>query len=123
MTSASTMGFRRWFGAWMPCRLPFVRLVRGLRVGVGGRACRAAWECGPDRGWSGRFRGRAAGVCPQVLPGVLAVVAGGQVEDEVPAAVAGGPGGHGDQVAADGGGACPGVAGPGPGPGGAQQVV
>ena len=51
------------------------------------------------------------------------MVAGGQVQDEVPAAVAGGPGGHGDQVAADGGGPGPGVAGPGPGPGGAQQVV
>jgi hypothetical protein len=57
------------------------------------------------------------------LPGLLAVVACGQVEDEVSAAVAGDPGGHGDQVAADGGGPCPGVAGPGLGAGGAQQVV
>src|SRR5512135_2130423 len=50
-------------------------------------------------------------------------MAGGQVEDQVPAAVAGGPGGHGDEVAADGGGAALRVAGPGPGPGGAQQVM
>ena len=89
----------------------------------GGRVCRAAWGCGPGLGWSGRCGGRAAGLCPQVLPGLLAVVAGGQVEDEVPAAVACGPGRHGDQVAADGGGPCPGVAGPGARAGGAQQVV
>jgi hypothetical protein len=66
---------------------------------------------------------RAAGFCPQVLPGLLAVVAGGQVQDEVPAAVPGDAGGHGDQVAADAGGPCPGVAGPGAGSGGAQQIV
>jgi hypothetical protein len=41
------------------------------------------------------------------------VVAGGQVQDEVPAAAAGGPGGDGYQVAADGGGAGLRVAGPG----------
>jgi hypothetical protein len=41
------------------------------------------------------------------------------VEDQVPAAVPGDPGGHGDEVAADGGGAGSGVAGPGPGPRGA----
>ena len=38
------------------------------------------------------------------------------------AAVAGGAGGDGDEVAADGGGAGPGEAGAGEGPGGAQQV-
>jgi hypothetical protein len=51
------------------------------------------------------------------------VVACGQVEGEVPAAVAGGAGGHGDEVAADGGGAGLRVPAAGEGPGGSQQVM
>src|SRR6185437_13872886 len=65
----------------------------------------------------------AAGVGPQVEPGLLAVVSVRQVEDEAAAAAAGYPGGHSDEVTADGGGAGLGVAGPGPGSGGSQQVM
>jgi hypothetical protein len=50
-------------------------------------------------------------------------MARGQVEDEVPAAVAGGAGADGDEVAADRGGAGLRVPAAGEGPGGAQQVV
>ena len=65
----------------------------------------AAWGCGPGRGWSGRCGGRAAGRVPEVEPFLLAVPVFGQVEGEVPSAVAGGAGGDRDQVAADGRGA------------------
>ena len=78
---------------------------------------------GPGRGWSGRSGGRPAGLCPQVQPGMLTVVARGQVEDEVAAAVAGDAGAEGDQVPADGRGAGSGVGPAGPGPGRAQQVM
>jgi hypothetical protein len=54
---------------------------------------------------------------------MFAVVARGQVEDEVAAAVPGGACGEGDEVAADGGGAGLRVPAAGEGPGGAQQVV
>jgi len=54
---------------------------------------------------------------------VLAVPALGQVQGELAAAVAGGAGGDGDQVAADGGRAGPGVAAAGQDAGGAQEVV
>jgi hypothetical protein len=54
---------------------------------------------------------------------VLAVPALGQVEGEVAAAVPGGAGGHGDQVAADGRGPGPGEVQGRQGAGGAQQVV
>jgi len=84
---------------------------RGLRSG-----CLAAWGCGPGLGWSGRPSGWPGGFCPQVEPGLLAVVAFGQVKDEVAAAVARGTGGHGDEVAADGGGAGLRIAGAGAGP-------
>ena len=57
------------------------------------------------RGWSGRCGGWPAGGFEQVQPFVAAVPAFGQVQGELAAAVAGGPGGDGDQVAADGGGA------------------
>ena len=53
-------------------------------------------------GWSGRCGGRAAGGGEQVQPFVLAVPAFGQVQGDVAAAVPGGAGGDGDQVAADG---------------------
>ena len=72
--------------------------------------CRAAWGCGPGRGWSGRCGGRAAGGFEEVEPLALAVPAFGQVEGAAAPAVAGGPSGDGDQIAADGGGAGPGVA-------------
>jgi len=51
------------------------------------------------------------------------VPAFGQVESEQAAAGPGGAGGDGDQVAADGGRAGPGVAAAGQGAGGAEQVV
>ena len=65
------------------------------------------WPWRPSRvrtgpGWSGRCGGRAAGGGEQVQPFVLAVPAFGQVQGEVAAAVPGGAGGDGDQVAADG---------------------
>jgi len=65
----------------------------------------------PGQGWSGPCGGRAAGFGPQVEPGLLAVMADGQVEGEVPAVAACDTGGHGDEVAADGRGPCPGVRG------------
>jgi len=54
---------------------------------------------------------------------VLAVPAVGQVQGELAAAVAGGPGGDGDQVAADRGGAGLRVAAAGQDAGSAQEVV
>jgi len=54
---------------------------------------------------------------------VRAVPAFGQVDGEAAPAVAGGPAGDGDQVAADGGRAGPGVAAPGEGTGCPDQVV
>jgi hypothetical protein len=59
----------------------------------------------------------------QAGPFLLAVPACGQVEREVAAAVAGSPRGDIDEVAAQGGAAGLGVAAPGQGPGGAQQVA
>ena len=53
-------------------------------------------------GWSGRCGGRTAGGIEEVEPFVLAVPSLGQVQGDVAAAVAGGAGGDGDQVAADG---------------------
>ena len=101
---------------------PIVRLVRGFRVGAGGGV-----PCGlrvrTGRGWSGRCGGRAARGGPRVLPFVLAVPASGRVKGEVPSAVAGGAGGDGDEVAADGGGAGLRVQRAGQCPGGAQQVL
>ena len=85
--------------------LTVLQPVRGFLGRGRGAVCLAAWGCGPGRGWSGRAGGRPAGFCPQVQPRLFAVVAFGQVKGQVAAAVAGGPGGHGDQVAADGGGA------------------
>jgi hypothetical protein len=58
-----------------------------------------------------------------VQPFVVAVPAFGQVQGQAAPAVACGPGGDGDQVAADGGCADPGVAAAGEGAGGAEQVV
>jgi hypothetical protein len=52
---------------------------------------------------------------------MLAVVVLREVEDQVAAAPAGGPGGHCNQVAADRRGAGPGVATAGAGAGGAQR--
>src|SRR5947207_8386809 len=77
--------------------------VPGRGLGSGGLA---AWGCGPGRGWSGRGVGGAAGGVPEAEPFVLAVPVFGQVEGEVSSAVAGGAGGDGDEVAADGRGAC-----------------
>jgi hypothetical protein len=57
--------------------------------------------------------GRPAPFCPQVQPRLFTMVARRQVEDEVPAAVTGGPCADGDDVAPDGGGA--GLRGPGAG--------
>ena len=74
-------------------------------------------------GWSGRCGGRSAGGFEQVQPCVLAVPAFGQVQGEAAAAVADGPGGDGDQVAADRDGAGPAVAAAGQGAGGAQEVA
>ena len=79
--------------------------------------------CGPGRGWSGRCGGRAAGRAEQVEPFMLAVPALGQVQGEATAAVPGGAGGDGDQVAADGRGPGLGEGQAGQGAGGAEQVV
>lgn len=54
---------------------------------------------------------------------MFAVPAFGQVKDEVASCAAGCPGGDGDEVAADGGGAGPGVHRAGEGAGGAEQVL
>jgi hypothetical protein len=54
---------------------------------------------------------------------VLAVPALGQVQGEAAPAVAGRAAGDGDQVAADGGRACPGVAAAGESAGGPDQVA
>jgi hypothetical protein len=75
-------------------------LARGGSGGPDGRG-----RCGPVRGWSGRRGGRPAVGVEEVQPFVLAVPAFGQVQGEVAAAVPGGAGGDGDQVAADGRGA------------------
>jgi hypothetical protein len=85
-----------------------------LPRGVGG---------GPGLGWSGRCGGWPAGGFEEVAPFALAVPAFGQVEGEPVPAVAGGPGGDGDQVAADGGGPGLRVPAAGQGPGGAQEVL
>jgi hypothetical protein len=73
----------------------------GSWAGVWGRDALSGVRVRTGRGWSGRSRRRAAGV-PEVQPFLLAVPALGQVEGEVSPAVAGGAGGDGDQVAADG---------------------
>ena len=103
--------------------LTVLQPVRGFLGRGRGPVCLSACGRGPGRGWSGRVGGRPARFCPQVQPRLLAVVAFGQVKGQVAAAVAGGPGGHGDQVAADGGGAGFRVAPAGAGAGGAQQVM
>jgi hypothetical protein len=66
---------------------------------------------------------RPAGGLEEVQPLVLAVPALGQAKGDQAAAVAGGTGGDGDEVAADGGLAGPGVTAAGESAGGAQQVV
>ena len=109
--------------AWASCRSLFVRLVRGLRVGGGGGcALRRGVRTGSGLVRPLRRAALQASV-HRLRQGCSRWWPCGQVQDQVPVAVAGGPGGHGDQVAADGGGARPGVAGPGAGSGGAQQVV
>src|SRR5487761_1234553 len=107
MPSAAVIGSRlhEAFSGGFALLLTVLQRVRGFLGRGRGAVCLSAWGCGPDRGWSGRAGGRPAGFCPQVLPGLFAVVACGQVEDEAAAAVAGGPRADGDQVAADGGGA------------------
>ncbi len=74
-------------------------------------------------GWSGRGGGRPGGGLEQVHPFGLAVPVFGQVQGDVPAAVAGGAGGDVDQVAAQGDGSGFGEGEAGQGSGGAQQVV
>src|SRR5487761_1386855 len=125
MPSAAVIGSRlnEAFSGVFVLLLTVLQRVRGFWAGVGGRcAFRRGW-CGPVRGWSGRSGGRPAGFCPQVLPGLLTVVARGQVEDEVAAAVAGGACADGDQVTADRGGAGLRVPAAGEGSACAQQVV
>jgi hypothetical protein len=75
------------------------------------------------RGWSGCGGGRPAGGFEEVQPFALAVPAFGQVEREAVPAVAGGAGGDGDQVAADGGRAGFRVAAAGQGAGRPGQVM
>jgi hypothetical protein len=99
------------------------QLVRGSWARGSGTVCPSACGYGPGRGWSGRAGGWPARVCPQVQPGLLAVVATGQVEGQVAAAVPGGPCGHRDQVAADGGGPGSRVTAAGAGTDGTQQVM
>jgi hypothetical protein len=74
-------------------------------------------------GWSGRPGWRPAGGLEEIEPFLLAVPAFGQVHGDAAAAVAGGPGGDVDEVAADGDAAGSGVEGSGEGAGGAGQVV
>jgi hypothetical protein len=69
------------------------------------------------------MRGRAAGGAVEVQPVVLAVPVPGQVEGDAVAAVAGDPGGDGDQVAAQRGAASLAQGGTGQGSGRAQEVV
>ena len=89
--------------AWASCCSPVLRLVRGSWArGRGSGWPRGPSGCGPGLGWSGRCGGRAAGRSEEVQPFLLPVPAFGQVQGDVPAAVPGGAGGHGDQVAADG---------------------
>ncbi len=125
MPSAAVTGSRlnEAFSGVFPLLLTVLQPVRGFLGRGRGPVCLSACESGPDRGWSGRAGGRPARVGPQVQPRLLAVMAVGQVKCQVPAAVAGGPGGHGHEVAADGGGAGSRVRPTGAGPGGAQQVM
>ncbi len=99
-------------------RLVLVSDTAGLR----------GWPLGPcgrgDRpGWSGRLGGRPAGGLEQVHPFLLAVPLLGQVQGDLAASLPGNPGGHGDEVAADGRSAGPGVEPPGQRPGGPGQVM
>jgi hypothetical protein len=87
--------------------------VAGVGLGCGDRGL----------GWSGRGGGRPARGFEQAGPFLLAVPAFGQAEGEVAAAVAGGPRGNADQVAAQGGAAGFGVGEAGEASGGAQQVA
>jgi hypothetical protein len=103
--------------------LTVLRLVRGLGLEGWGRVASRRWGCGPGLGWSGRCGGWPAGGFEEAGPFVLAVPAFGQVQGDAVPAVAGGPRGDGDQVAADGRRAGPGVAAAGQGAGGAQQVA
>src|SRR5262249_3313787 len=125
MPSAAVIGSRlnELFSGVLALLLTVLQPVRGVLGRGRGSVCRAAWGCGPVRGGSGRAGGGARGFCPHVQPCLFAVVADGQVEDEVPVAVAGGPRTEGDEVAADGGGAGLRVTAAGEGAGGAQQVV
>ena len=104
----------------------FVRRVRGFLAGIGLAVCQVAVGrrgAVTGLGWSGRGGRRAAGGFEQAGPFVLAVPAFGQVDGNAPAAVAGGPGGDGDQVAAHRGAAGFRVGVAGQGAGGAQQVA
>ena len=89
----------------------------------GGVAVAGRGGCGPVRGWSGRCGGWPAGRIEEAEPFVLAVPAFGQVQGEVAAAVPGGAGGDGDQVAADGRGPGLGEGQGRQGAGGAEEVV
>src|SRR5487761_32424 len=98
MPSAAVIGSRlhEAFSRVVALLLTVLQPVRGFLGRGRGSVCLAAWGGGPDRGWSGRAGGWPAGFRPQVLPGLFAVVAFAQVEDEVPAAVPGCSRGHGD---------------------------
>ena len=103
--------------AYLP--LTFLRLVQGFVPGIWsglppGGPVMGCCDAVTGSGWSGRPGGRAAGGFEQVHPFGLAVPVFGQVQGDVASAVAGGPGGDGDEVAAQGGG-------PGPGEGQAGQ--
>src|SRR5688572_19529597 len=86
-----------------------------VEVSWSGRVRR--WSVSGDGWWAGREHGS-----PQRRPRVCPGPVGGQVQDSA-ALWAGQPGGHGDQVAAQGGAAGDRVCRTGEGAGGAEQVV
>jgi hypothetical protein len=98
------------------CPMSVVR--RAGFVSPSGRASAVTWSLRVKPRW-----GRAAGGSQQGQPFVLAVPGLGQVQRDVPAAVAGGGGGNVDEVAADDSAVGLTVGQNGQGFGGAQQVV
>lgn len=107
--------------------LAVLRLVLGFLTGisVGGRPVPGVgrWGGVTGLGWSGRGGGRAGCGVEQAGPFLLAVPAVGQVDGEVAVAVAGGPCGDIDEVAAQCGAAGLGVGQARQRSGGPQQVA